>query len=70
MAEQTAVDERGIPRLLTLGEAARLLSVTRRTISEWAGDRLRVTYIGPRTPRILEADLIAFIDAARHAGQE
>lgn len=70
MAQPSSPSEYRIPRLLTLGEAADLLGVTRRTIAEWANDRLRVTYLGPRTPRILESDLIAFIQAAREAEQE
>jgi excisionase family DNA binding protein len=70
MAEKSSRAEQEIPRLLTLGEAAELLGVTRRTVNDWAADRLRVTYLGPRTPRILETDLLAFIDAARRASRE
>lgn len=69
MTQQILDHTNRLPKLLTLGEAAEFLGVTRRTITEWANSRLRVTYLGPRTPRILESDLIAFIQAAREAAE-
>ena len=55
-----------IPVLLTLNEVAERLGVGRRTINAWISqDRIRVTQIGPNTPRLTAADLADFIESAR-----
>ena len=53
-------------KLLTYAEVAELLRVGRRTITAWvSAGRLPVIWVGPRSPRILEADLRAFLAKKR-----
>lgn len=55
-------------RHFTLGEVAKRLNVRRRTVLGWVNSgRLGGLRLSPRIIRILESDLIAFIDAARDA---
>ena len=56
-------------RALTLNQTATALAISRRTLNAWiAARRIRVTRLSVRTPRILEADLLAFL--ARSRGDE
>jgi excisionase family DNA binding protein len=51
-------------RLLRIEEAARLLGVSSKTICRWIKlDGLPVHRLGPRSPRIDEAELRDWIDA-------
>jgi excisionase family DNA binding protein len=51
-------------RLLRIDEAARLLGVSSKTVRRWIElDRLPVHRLGPRSPRINEAELRDWIEA-------
>jgi len=73
MAARTAETDSTTPldqRLLTLSEVSEHLGVPLRTLHSWiADDRLAVVRLGPRTFRILESDLLTFIEAARQAAK-
>ena len=57
-------------RALTFDETSEILAVSRRTLNAWiAAGRIRVTQLGPRSPRILESDLAAFVERSRGAGE-
>lgn len=50
--------------LLTVREAAELLSVAESTVYEWAGEqRIPVVRLGRRTLRFRRVDLLRWIDA-------
>ena len=51
---------------LTFRQVAERLQVSQRTIADWASKRvLPVVWLGPRSPRILETDLTAFVERRR-----
>lgn len=64
--EATSSPRSSIPLLLSIAAAAKMLGVGQRTLRAWISEgRLKVTYLGPRTPRILDSDLVQFIERAR-----
>ncbi len=49
--------------ILTLEEVARIMKVSRKTVYRWvASKKLRAAKIGHKTYRVLEKDLIKFIN--------
>ena len=56
-------------RALTFDETSEILAISRRTLNAWiAAGRIKVTQLGPRLPRILESDLIDFVERQRREG--
>ncbi len=65
MATETVETRRAV-RLFTMREVAEQLGISIR--SAWAlvaGGRIRVLKVSPRATRVLEADLLAFVQNAR-----
>jgi len=57
---------RTLPRLLTILEVAEYLSVSRRSVEVWMHEgRIPVVRVGPRSRRVAEDDLLAFVQTAR-----